>query len=101
MTVLYLIVRYIGIIYAGYVWKAKIGVHEHTECVCSRTLFVASDQQHTVAVQIIPLQDSGCLIMYCALYWTTWVLIAILGGELRSFNTSVIFDLTEMSCKSS
>ncbi|KAG2035236.1 hypothetical protein BDR03DRAFT_983836 [Suillus americanus] len=42
-----------------------------------------------MAVQIIPLRDSGllihhndyysCLIMYFALYWTTWILIAILG----------------------
>ncbi|KAG1883406.1 hypothetical protein F4604DRAFT_288577 [Suillus subluteus] len=53
MTVLYLTVRYIGIIYAG--------------------------MNIQMAVQIIPLQDSVSLIMYFALYWTTWVLISIFG----------------------
>ncbi|KAG1883409.1 hypothetical protein F4604DRAFT_288887 [Suillus subluteus] len=53
MTVLYLSARYIGIIRAG--------------------------MNIQMAVQIIPLNDAVSLIMYFALYWTTWVLIAILG----------------------
>ncbi|KAG2051485.1 hypothetical protein BDR06DRAFT_959032 [Suillus hirtellus] len=53
MTVLYLTVRYIGIIYAG--------------------------MNIQMTLQIIPLKDAGCLYMYFALYWTMWLLIAILG----------------------
>ncbi|KAG2051507.1 hypothetical protein BDR06DRAFT_590894 [Suillus hirtellus] len=53
MTVLYLTVRYIGVMYAG--------------------------MNIEMAIQIIPLKDAVSLYMYFALYWTMWVLIAILG----------------------
>ncbi|KAG1803886.1 uncharacterized protein HD556DRAFT_1484507 [Suillus plorans] len=58
MTVMYLTVRYVGVVYAG------VNIQSY--------------------------------YMYFALYWTIWVLIAILGGEPTQLR---YLDFTEISCK--